>query len=144
LAAGRAVPGQIFIRGASAGGYTALHAVAQEGPFAAATAVSAIVDPDRWSETVPRFQRAHAIRLRGGAGRVHAAAVRRPVLFIHGTADDVAVVEDVRDLADGLAARGAPHKVLLLPGVGHYVATSGRAAAALEAELAHYRALIGG
>ncbi|PZG15075.1 S9 family peptidase [Micromonospora craterilacus] len=142
LAAGRAIPGRIFIRGASAGGYTALHAVAQNGPFAAATAVSAIVDPNRWAETVPRFQRAHALRLRGGAGRVQATAVQRPVLFIHGTADDVAVVEDVQVLADQLAARDVPHQLLLLPDVGHYVATSAEAGTALEAELAHYHAVM--
>ncbi|MDG4807709.1 prolyl oligopeptidase family serine peptidase [Micromonospora sp. WMMD1120] len=139
LATGRAVPGQVFIRGASAGGYTALHAVAQSGPFAAATAVSAIVDPDRWMGTVPRFQRAHARRLRGGAGRVDAATVQRPVLLIHGTADDVAVAEDVRELADQLTAHSVPHDMLLLPDVGHYVATSTQAGTALEAELAHYR-----
>jgi dipeptidyl aminopeptidase/acylaminoacyl peptidase len=142
LATGRAMPGQVFIRGASAGGYTALHAVAQDGPFAAATAVSAIVDPDRWAETVPRFQRAHAMRLRGGAGRVRAAAAQRPVLLIHGTADEVAVVEDVRELADELTSLGMAPEVLLLPGVGHYVATSRRAGAALEAELAHYRSVM--
>jgi dipeptidyl aminopeptidase/acylaminoacyl peptidase len=142
LAIGRAVPGQLFIRGASAGGYTALHAVAKDGPFVAATAVSAIVDPDRWLETVPRFQRAHAMRLRGGAGRVRASAVRRPVLFLHGTADEVAAVEDVRKLAAELAALGTAHELLLLPDVGHYVTTSSRAGAALEAELAHYRAVM--
>ncbi|MGK5675641.1 prolyl oligopeptidase family serine peptidase [Micromonospora sp. URMC 106] len=142
LSTGRAVPGQVFIRGASAGGYTALHAMAQDGPFAAATAVSAIVDPDRWTETVPRFQRAHAMRLRGGGGRVRAAAVQRPVLLIHGTADEVAVVEDVRELADELTSLGMAPEVLLLPGVGHYVATSRRAGAALEAELAHYRSVM--
>ncbi|MEU5565471.1 S9 family peptidase [Micromonospora musae] len=138
LEVGRAEPGQIFIRGASAGGYTALHAVSEDGPFAAATAVSAIVDPDRWTETVPRFQCAHAMRLRGGAGRVHAASVRRPVLLIHGVADEVAVVEDVRELADELVAIGVRHELLLLPNVGHYVASSSLAGAALEAELAHY------
>ncbi|TDC84709.1 S9 family peptidase [Micromonospora sp. KC606] len=142
LSAGRAVPGQVFIRGASAGGYTALHAVAQDGPFAAATAVSAIVDPDRWAETVPRFQRAHAMRLRGGAGRIRAAAVQRPVLLIHGTADEVAVVDDVRELAHELGSLGMSSEVLLLPDVGHYVATSRRAGAALEAELAHYRSVM--
>ncbi|MET7710315.1 prolyl oligopeptidase family serine peptidase [Micromonospora sp. NPDC005413] len=144
LSTGRAVPGQVFIRGASAGGYTALHAVAQDGPFAAATAVSAIVDPDRWAQTVPRFQRAHAMRLRGGAGRVHAAAVQQPVLLIHGTADEVAVVEDVRELADELASLGMAPEVLLLADVGHYVASSRRAGAALEAELAHYRSVMAG
>nr|WP_244295979.1 prolyl oligopeptidase family serine peptidase [Micromonospora orduensis] len=141
LSTGRAVPGQVFIRGASAGGYTALHAVAQDGPFAAATAVSAVVDPDRWAQTVPRFQRAHAMRLRGGAGPVRAAAVQRPVLLIHGTADEVAVVEDVRDLADELTSLGVAPEVLILPDVGHYVASSGRAGAALEAEVAHYRSV---
>ncbi|MFE9207139.1 S9 family peptidase [Micromonospora sp. NPDC007230] len=142
LATGRAMPGQVFIRGASAGGYTALQAVARDGPFAAATAVSAIVDPDRWAETVPRFQRAHAMRLRGGAGRVCAATVQRPVLFIHGTADEVAVAEDVRELADQLQALDTTHELLLLSDVGHYVATSSRAGAALEAELAHYRSVM--
>ncbi|MFY1614693.1 S9 family peptidase [Micromonospora sp. WMMD736] len=139
LTEGRAVPGEVFIRGASAGGYTALHAVAQDGPFAAATAVSAIVNPERWAETVPRFQRAHAARLRGGAGRVRAEDIRRPVLMIHGTADDVATADDVRELADELQGRGVPHELMLLDGVGHYVATSAHAARALEAELAHYR-----
>ncbi|MFB9235032.1 S9 family peptidase [Plantactinospora siamensis] len=142
LSTGRALPGQVFIRGASAGGYTALHAVAQDGPFAAATAVSAIVDPDRWAETVPRFQRAHAMRLRGGAGPVRAAQIQRPVLLVHGTADEVAMVEDVRELAEELTSLGTVPKVLLLPDVGHYVASSRRAGAALEAELAHYRSVM--
>ncbi|MFG1766916.1 prolyl oligopeptidase family serine peptidase [Micromonospora parva] len=144
LSAGRTVLGQVFIRGASAGGYTALHAVAQDGPFAAATAVSAIVDPDRWAQTVPRFQRAHAMRLRGGAGRVRAAAVQRPLLLIHGTADEVAVVEDVRELAEELTSLGTAPEVLFLADVGHYVASSRRAGAALEAELAHYRSVMAG
>ncbi|MCO1597659.1 prolyl oligopeptidase family serine peptidase [Micromonospora sp. RHAY321] len=142
LSTGRAVPGQVFIRGASAGGYTALHAVAQDGPFAAATAVSAIVDPDRWAQTVPRFQRAHAMRLRRGAGPVRAATVQRPVLLIHGTADEVAVVEDVRELADELMSLGMAPEVLVFPDVGHYVASSRQAGAALEAELAHYRSVM--
>ncbi|MFI7511211.1 S9 family peptidase [Micromonospora aurantiaca] len=142
LSTGRAVPGQVFIRGASAGGYTALHAVAKNGPFAAATAVSAIVDPDRWAQTVPRFQRAHAKRLGGGAGPVRAAHVQRPVLLIHGTADEVAMVEDVRELARELTSLGMAPEVLLLPDVGHYVATSARAGAALEAELTHYRSVM--
>ncbi|MFF0123799.1 prolyl oligopeptidase family serine peptidase [Micromonospora arida] len=144
LSAGRTVLGQVFIRGASAGGYTALHAVARDGPFAAATAVSAIVDPDRWAQTVPRFQRAHAMRLRGGAGRVRAAAVHPPLLLIHGTADEVAVVEDVCQLAEELTSLGTAPEVLLLADVGHYVASSRRAGAALEAELNHYRSVMAG
>ncbi|MEH1017808.1 prolyl oligopeptidase family serine peptidase [Micromonospora sp. CPCC 206060] len=144
VAAGSAAPGQVFIRGASAGGYTALHAVTGDTPFAAATVVSAIVDPDRWASAAPRFHRAHAARLCGGAGRVRAADIRRPVLFVHGTADEVAAVDDVRLLAAELEHHAVRHELVLLDGVGHGVAASAQAAAALAAELAHYRSVIDG
>ncbi|WP_442788699.1 alpha/beta hydrolase family protein [Dactylosporangium sp. NBC_01737] len=142
VASGRAVAGQVFIRGASAGGYTALQAVSQAGVFAAAVAVSAVVDPDRWAETAPRFQRPHATRLRGGAGAVTASAILTPVLLIHGTEDAVIPADAVVELADELRARDAPHELLLLKGVGHDVAASDDAGAALEAELHLYQRLI--
>ena len=135
VAAGRAVAGQVFIRGASAGGYTALRAVSQEGPFAAGVAVSAVVDPARWAQRAPRFQRPLAARLLGGA--VTASEVRTPVLLIHGTDDAVVPADDVLALADGLRSRGAPCEVLLLQGVGHDVADAG-----LEAELRLYQQII--
>ena len=106
IALGRTLAGQVFVRGASAGGYTALRAVSQEGPFAAATAVSAVVDPDRWAGTAPRFQRPHAARLLGTAGAVTATAIRTPVLLIHGTDDAVVPPDDVVDLADALGRVG--------------------------------------
>ncbi|GHJ52982.1 hypothetical protein Nm8I071_22890 [Nonomuraea sp. TT08I-71] len=59
-----------------------MYVVAQDGPFATAAAVSAIMHPDRWAQTARRFQRAHAMRLRGGAGPVRVAAVQPPVLLI--------------------------------------------------------------
>ncbi len=142
IANGRAVADQVFIRGASAGGWTALHAISQDGPFAAATAISAIVDADRWAASVPRFQRAHALRLRGGAGPVRADRIRRPVLLVHGADDDVAAADDVRRLAADLERLGHPGKLLLLDGAGHSVATSAAAADVLEAELAHYRSVM--
>jgi dipeptidyl aminopeptidase/acylaminoacyl peptidase len=142
LRTGRAVGGQVFIRGASAGGYTALQAICADGPFAAATAVSAIVDPDHWVHHAPRFQQAHAVHLRGGAGAVRAEAIRRPVLLIHGTGDPVAPVTKVAELADGLAARRIPHRLLILGEVGHLVAVSADAQSALQAELHLYRTVI--
>lgn len=138
LAEGRATA--VFIRGASAGGYTALQAVSQEGPFAAATAVSAVLDPARWAQTAPRFQRPHATRLQGGAGGVVAAAIRTPVLLVHGTDDSVAAAGDVVELAGELRSRDAPHELLLLQGAGHDVTESG---AVLEAELRLYRRMVG-
>jgi dienelactone hydrolase len=142
LAEGHAIAGQVFVQGASAGGYTALHAISEEGPFSAATAISAIADPDRWTLTVPRFQRAHAARLSGGAGRVSAATIRRPALLIHGMNDHIATAEDIRQLSTDMNRAKVQHRLLLLNGVGHYVASSRHAAAALEAELDHYNAVI--
>jgi poly(3-hydroxybutyrate) depolymerase len=142
LNAGRAIAGQIFIRGASAGGYTALQAVSHDQPFAAATAISAIVDPDRWTENAPRFQKPHAARLQGGAGRVRADAVCRPVLLIHGAEDPVAPFGDALHLARELRHRDAPLRMLVLDKADHDVAVSGDAAQALHAEVDFYEEIL--
>ncbi|MET7420425.1 prolyl oligopeptidase family serine peptidase [Dactylosporangium sp. NPDC005555] len=134
IAAGRAVPGQVFVRGAGTGGYTALQAVSSDGPFAAATAVSPVVDPERWASTAPRFHRPYAVRL--GGAPVTAAAIRTPVLLIHGADDPVTSPAGTAALADDLRSRGAPHELLLLAGTGHDVPASDEA---LEAELRLYQ-----
>lgn len=135
---GRAVPGAVFISGASAGGYTALRAVCEDGPFALAVARSAIVDPGRWTTTAPRFQRPHAAILASPDAAVRADRVRRPVLLVHGVRDDIAPIGDATALADGLRERGLLLGMLTLKDVAHYV--SGAAVVvALEAELDAYR-----
>ena len=138
---GRASPGAVFISGASAGGYTALRAAAEDGPFALAVARSAIVDPHRWTTTAPRFQRPHAAILASPDAAVDGDRVRRPVLLIHGVRDEVAPIDDVTALADDLRERGLLVRLLALDGVGHHV--SGPAlATALEAELDAYRGVL--
>jgi dipeptidyl aminopeptidase/acylaminoacyl peptidase len=143
IAAGRTVRGQIFITGASAGGYTALHAVSRSDIFAGAVARSAIIDPKRWQQTAPRWQRPHAVALAGQAGPVRATAVRRPVLLIHGAGDHVAPLADVTELADALAAQDKPCKLLVLGAAGHEFGAKDDTVRALEAELAFYRGLLG-
>jgi dipeptidyl aminopeptidase/acylaminoacyl peptidase len=138
---GRALPGAVFISGASAGGYTALRAVSEDGPFALAVARSAIVDPDRWTTTAPRFQRPHAAILASPDAAVEADRVRRPVLLIHGVRDEIAPIGDVTALADDLRERGLLVGLLALEGVGHYVSGSALATA-LEAELDAYRGVL--
>lgn len=134
LDAGRTRPGRVFIRGASAGGYTALRAVSQDGPFAAAVAVAAVVDPAGWAATGPRFHRPQAARLGGDA--VVAAELRTPVLLVHGTADHVAPPDPVVALAAGLRALGRPHELVLVEDAGHDVTD-------LEAELRLYERALG-
>ncbi|MBB6037677.1 S9 family peptidase [Phytomonospora endophytica] len=140
---GLAEPGTIFITGASAGGYTALRAVSSpDTPFALAAARSAIVDPNRWVETAPRFQRPHAAILTHATAGVEADRVSRPVLLVHGDADMVAPAADVRELAEALKSRGMLAGYLPLADVGHYLSKPEALNAALSAELAAYEAVI--
>ncbi|MDN5747150.1 MAG: prolyl oligopeptidase family serine peptidase [Pseudonocardia sp.] len=135
---GQAQADAVFIAGASAGGYTALRAVSRsDTPFALAVARSAVVHPNRWVTTAPRFQRAHAATLAHHAADVDPAAVRRPVLLIHGRDDDVAPLDDVSELADALRQRGLLVRFVDLPGVGHYLSGPGLVTA-LTSELAAY------
>jgi dipeptidyl-peptidase 4 len=48
-----------------------------------------------------------------------AATLRRPLMLIHGLADDNVVVAHTLLLSAALTAAGRPHTVLLLPGVTH-------------------------
>jgi dipeptidyl aminopeptidase/acylaminoacyl peptidase len=142
VSAGNTPAGQVFIAGASAGGYTALQAVSQSDLFAGAVARSAIIDPARWQATVPRWQRAHAAELAGPAGAVRAAAIRRPVLFIHGLADHVAPLQDVLELAEALTALDHPHQMLVLGAAAHEFGSGDDSSRASRAELAFYLDLL--
>ncbi|WP_326558908.1 alpha/beta hydrolase family protein [Micromonospora sp. NBC_01796] len=128
----------VFISGASAGGYTALRAVCEDGPFTLAVARSAIVDPERWTVTAPRFQRPHAAVLAGGDAKVAATKVLRPVLLIHGVEDPVAPIGDVSELADALDDRQLLVRMIRLDGIGHYLSDAATLSAALEAEVEAY------
>jgi dipeptidyl aminopeptidase/acylaminoacyl peptidase len=139
LAMGRARPGQVFIMGASAGGYTALQAVSQTDIFAGAIARSAIVDPEQWRRTAPRWQRAHAAELAGPAGAVQAHRIGRPVLFIHGADDDVAPLDDVRNLIATMQTLGRDHELVVLGEAGHEFGALDDNARALTAELRFLR-----
>jgi dipeptidyl aminopeptidase/acylaminoacyl peptidase len=135
IATGRAQPDQVFIMGASAGGYTALQAVCTTDVFAAAIARSAIVDPLRWQHTAPRWQRAHASALAGPAGVIRANRIRRPVLFVHGADDDVAPLTDVGALAKAMGERGLDHELVVLGDSAHEFAAFDDNTRALMAEL---------
>jgi dipeptidyl aminopeptidase/acylaminoacyl peptidase len=141
IAAGRVHADAVFISGASAGGYTALKAVSVDGPFALAVARSAIVDPNRWTTTAPRFQRPHATILASAASRADATEIRKPVLLVHGMDDRVAPVGDVLDLAAALQGKDLLAGLLQFDGVGHYLSADGERAA-LDAELAAYREVL--
>ncbi|GAB4054864.1 alpha/beta hydrolase family protein [Catellatospora paridis] len=142
LASGHARPGAVFISGASAGGYTALRAVCEDGPFSLAVARSAIVDPKRWTTTAPRFQQPHAAILAHDVAEVRAERVQRPVLLIHGDRDHVAPIDDVLKLAADLDDRKLLVRLLEIEDAGHYLSNPTALAEALEAELTAYAAVL--
>ncbi|MEV7028447.1 prolyl oligopeptidase family serine peptidase, partial [Kitasatospora sp. NPDC093558] len=139
LAIGLARPGSVFISGVSAGGYTALQAACRPGPFSAATAISAIIDPAQWESSVPPFQRAHAAVLRGPAGAVRPEHVRCPVLVIHGSADTITSAQEAMQFAKKLATLDQGHSSLLLADGDHYLSGSAPREQALRAELDFYQ-----
>ncbi|MFE4972688.1 prolyl oligopeptidase family serine peptidase [Kitasatospora sp. NPDC056651] len=139
---GVVLTGAIFISGASAGGYTALQAASRPGPFAGATAASAIIDPAQWELSVPEFQRSHAAVLRGPAGAVTPEGIRCPVLVIHGTADTITSTRDAMRFAQGLTALGGEHDSLLLDDGDHYLSAPAAREQALRAELDFYRRIM--
>jgi dipeptidyl aminopeptidase/acylaminoacyl peptidase len=144
LQIGVARPGAVFISGASAGGYTALRAVHGPGPFAAAVARSAIVDPLRWRQTAPRFQRPHAAMLAHADAKVTADAITTPILLLHGDRDEIAPASDAIELAEALRDRGSAAQLIRFPTAGHYLSSTEYRTVALEAELALYVRIISG
>lgn len=65
----------------------------------------------------------------------HADKLTRPLLLVHGLADDNVAPAHTLRLSAALLAAGRPHTVLPLPGVGHLVDREGVADTLLELEL---------
>lgn len=141
LATGRAVAGELFLVGASAGGFTALHAsTLPDNPFARVVARSAIVDPAEWVKATPRFHRPNAQALGGLA--VKPDAIRVPLLLIHGDDDKVVPVGDVIDLVESLRAIGARVELLRFANGGHYLASAKVKTSVLEAEVKAFQSAL--
>jgi dipeptidyl-peptidase-4 len=117
-------PGRVAIRGWSYGGYlSALAVIARPDVFHAAVAGAPVTEwrlydtcyterylghPDEQPEVYDRNGLLEA-----------AASLRRPLLLIHGLADDNVVAAHTLRLSSALLAAGRPHTVLPLTGVTH-------------------------
>ena len=148
VATGRVDPHRIVISGASAGGYTALRALATTRRFAAGAARSAIADLAAWREAVPRFQRHHTTDLIGPWPEMANVYRQRsvlhdrdeitaPLLLVHGGRDQIAPIAPI----ERLAAQPGPGRVLLLRTDDGHTFTGMTLAATLEAELTLYIAV---
>jgi dipeptidyl aminopeptidase/acylaminoacyl peptidase len=146
-ATGLAGRGKIVISGTSAGGYTALCALADSGDFAAATVRYTVADPLTWRRAAPKFQAHHCDDLIGELPQhaqryhdrsilEHPSRIQQPVLIIHGDRDTITPISQAQSLASTLATRAT---LLIFTGEGHGLREPAHIQRALEHELAHYR-----
>jgi dipeptidyl aminopeptidase/acylaminoacyl peptidase len=150
---GLADPDRLVIRGASAGGYTALAAVTFTDAFAAATSYYGISDLNALAQETHRFESHYAEGLLGGppghpayrerSPLHHLDRLRRPVLLLHGSADTIVPANQARAIADRLNAIGVPHELVEFPGEGHGFRDAGTVSTALRTELAFYGRVLG-
>jgi len=141
---GHVDPERVAICGSSAGGYTALRAVATTDTFAAATVRHPIVDPTTWGRSAPKFQAHHTDLLTAAPSEHdatdpqsvldHAHTITAPILIIHGGQDTVTPLSQASRLADALGTRAT---LITFPEEAHGLRDPDHAHEALNIELDH-------
>lgn len=136
-------PARLVLRGAGAGGATALGLLASTGLCVAATVYAPVTDLELPGSAATRYLRqiaADATLLRSGSWLER---IRRPVLMLHGLQDDVVSVAHTTHLRDALRSHHVPHACLTFGGEGHVFRRADTIARALEAELSFYGQVLG-
>jgi len=156
--AGQADGARLAIRGASAGGWTALAAVttgAMKNPvFAAATSYYGVADLRGFAASthdfesryldgmigpLPGFEAVYAERAPVG----HVTDATCPVLLLQGLDDPVVPPQQAESIAADLAAHGIRHAYLGFAGESHGFRKADSVIASLEAELSFYGQILG-
>jgi dipeptidyl aminopeptidase/acylaminoacyl peptidase len=137
---------RLVISGESAGGFTALCALASEDLFAAGASRFGIADLETFRQQAPKFQAHELDRLVGpypeavatyrARSPLHAVdRIARPVLLVHGLEDTVVPPMQAQVMAEALERRGVRHVLLAFPREGHGFRRPESIRRALEAEL---------
>ncbi|HXY26836.1 MAG TPA: prolyl oligopeptidase family serine peptidase, partial [Acidimicrobiales bacterium] len=147
-------PGRLAVRGGSAGGMTALNALAAGEGFAACTSWYGVTDLLALVATMHDFEAHYTDRLIGPlpeARRLYeerspvrrAGAMRGAVLLLQGTEDAVVPPAQAEGMRDALVAAGVPCDLRFFEGEGHGFRRADTLTACLEAEIAFYRERLG-
>jgi dipeptidyl-peptidase-4 len=139
---------RVAIRGWSFGGYLAALAVLRRPDvFAAAVAGAPVTDwrlyDTHYTERYLGHPAADPDAYRRSSLLADAAKLERPLLLIHGLADDNVVAAHSLRLSGLLLAAGRPHSVLPLSGVTHLAAQEAVAENLLHLQLAFLRDALG-
>jgi dipeptidyl aminopeptidase/acylaminoacyl peptidase len=149
----RADPQKCFIRGGSAGGYTALCALSHGSIFAGATSYFGVSDLEMLYKDSHKFELHYTDRLVApypeGIEIIRARSpihqieqISAPVLLLQGDEDKVVPPNQSETIYKALQERGIQVEYLLFKGEGHGFRSAENISAALAAELQFYRELV--
>ncbi len=151
----RADPARLCIRGASAGGYTTLAALARDDtPFAAGADHFGVADLEALARETHKFESRYLDGLIGPypAARdvyverspiTHVDRFTRPLVVLQGAEDAVVPPAQSEAIVAGLRARGVPVAYLLFAGEQHGFRRAENVRRALDAELSFYGQVLG-
>lgn len=151
---GLADPTRLVIRGGSAGGFTALAAVAYRDEFAAAVSYFGVADLSLLAEHTHKFESHYLDSLVGRYPEDrsvydarspihHLDGIDVPVLLFQGLEDLVVPPEQARVMFDGLRGRGVPVGLIEYEGEGHGFRRADNQVRTIEAELWFYGRVLG-
>ncbi len=153
-ARGLADPDRLLISGSSAGGYTVLAALTFHDVFAAGASYYGIGDLASAMRDTEKFESRYGDRLigplpeaeatwRARSPLLHAERLTRPVIFFQGLDDRVVPPDQSERMFEAARANGAVTAYLPFPGEGHGFRQAQTIEAALDAEYAFYRGVLG-
>jgi dipeptidyl aminopeptidase/acylaminoacyl peptidase len=147
-------PARTFIRGSSAGGYSALCALAADVGFTGGASVYGVSDPLALRRVTHKFEADYLDWLIGDPERDaalyaertplnNAAKIKVPVIFFQGGLDAVVLPEQTESMVAALRDQSVPVEYCLYPEERHGFRQAANLADALERECRFYQALLG-
>lgn len=154
LAAGGQIdPARTFIRGSSAGGYTALCALAADAGFSGGASLYGVSDPLALRRVTHKFEadyldwligdpQRHAERYRQRTPLHNASQIKVPVIFFQGGQDAVVLPEQTETMVSALRQNDVPVEYCLYPQERHGFRQASTLTDALERECRFYQGLL--
>ena len=146
-------PQQAFVRGSSAGGFTALAALVFSDQFAGGASLYGVTDPLALTKATHKFESHYLDWLIGSPGTekdiyqsrsplAHATQIQVPVIFFQGELDTVVVPEQTRAMVHALQQQQTPVEAHYYAQEGHGFRSAENLADALEKEYCFYQRII--
>lgn len=146
-------PARVFVRGASAGGYSALCALVACAELRGGASLYGVSDPLALRRLTHKFEADYldwligdpqqdAARYEARTPLLQARHIAAPVIFFQGGLDAVVVPAQTESMVAALRERGLPVEYHLYPDERHGFRQAGHLADVLEKELAFYQALL--